>query len=170
MKPLFGDKGGIKEKIVLVENDKIISDSSEVAQTFNNFFSDTVRTLGIVENKLLLNNNNEMGNNNQGVEDAISMFESHPSIISIRQHVKIEGGFSFTLVLADDIKQEIKNLDSKKAGTFMDIPTKQLKQVCDAVSGPLAKIWNEEIIQGKVFPVKLKLADISPSSKLYKEL
>ena len=47
----------------------------------------------------------------------------------------------------------------------MDIPTKQLKQVCDVVCEPLSKIWNEEIIEHKIFPTKLKLADISPIFK-----
>ena len=38
MKPLFSDKGGVREKIVLVENDEIISDSLHVAEKFNNYF------------------------------------------------------------------------------------------------------------------------------------
>ena len=63
MKPLFGDKGGARENIVLIEKDRIISDNSEVAQEFNNFFESVVNTLGIVENKLLLNNHRMTGNN-----------------------------------------------------------------------------------------------------------
>ena len=38
MKPLFGDKGGTKQRIVLVEGDRIINEDAELAQTFNNFF------------------------------------------------------------------------------------------------------------------------------------
>ena len=57
MKPLFSDKGGIRDRIMLVENDQIISDSKEVAETFNDYFqiSGSVESLGITENKLLLN-------------------------------------------------------------------------------------------------------------------
>ena len=57
MKPLFSDKGGVREKIVLVENNEIISDSSQVAEKFNNYFqtSGSMESLGISENKLLLN-------------------------------------------------------------------------------------------------------------------
>ena len=62
IKPLFGDKGGAREDIVLVENDLIISDDMEVAETFNRFFEGTISTLGIIENKLLLNG--QMGNDN----------------------------------------------------------------------------------------------------------
>ena len=121
MKPLFGDKGGIRENIVLINNDKIISEDTEIAQTFNNFFENTVNSLGIVENKLLLNS---VEYTKEGVEKAIKMFETHPSIISIKEHVKVESQFSFSTITIEDIQKEIKDLNSKKAGTFMDIPAK----------------------------------------------
>ena len=55
MKPLYNDKNcGIREKIMLVENGEVIDDDLEIAETFNTFFSNSVDTLGIVENKLLL--------------------------------------------------------------------------------------------------------------------
>ena len=47
MKPLFGDKGGTKQKIVLVEGDRIINEDAELAQTFNDFFDNAVISLGI---------------------------------------------------------------------------------------------------------------------------
>ena len=43
MKPLFSNKGGVKDNIVLVKDNKIISDDTEVAQTFNDFFTNVVR-------------------------------------------------------------------------------------------------------------------------------
>ena len=46
---------------------------------------------------------------------------------------------------SDDIRLEIKNLNSNKVSTFMNIPMKQLKQTID--SEPLMKIWNEEMVQ-----------------------
>ena len=47
MKPLFGDKGGPKDNIVLVEGDRIINEDIELAQTFNDFFDNAVKSLGI---------------------------------------------------------------------------------------------------------------------------
>jgi ABC-type antimicrobial peptide transport system permease subunit len=85
MKPLFSDKGGVCDKIVLVENNEIISDDTHVAETFNNFFANAVDLLGITENKHLLNN--PVHNSIQGVENTIKMYETHPSIISIKSHV-----------------------------------------------------------------------------------
>ena len=39
VKPFFGDKGGTRDKIVLVEGDHIINDDAEIAQTFNDFLT-----------------------------------------------------------------------------------------------------------------------------------
>ena len=68
MKPLFSNKGGNKDGIVLVNDDKIISDDTEVAQTFNDFFKNSVSSLNITENKLLLT---ETEGTLQGAAEAI---------------------------------------------------------------------------------------------------
>ena len=60
---------------------------------------------------------------------------------------------------------EINDLNDKKAGTFMNIPVKRLKEVGDIVAESLAQIWNEEIIKNKKFTVELKVADITPLHK-----
>ena len=44
------------------------------------FFSNSVNTLGIVENKLLLN---PVSISDVGVEKCIKMYETHPSIVNI---------------------------------------------------------------------------------------
>ena len=75
IKPFFTDKGGSKNKVILVENDNIISDDKEVAQTFNDYFDKAVKSLGISENKILLT---EPKQSEGEVLDAIKMYESHP--------------------------------------------------------------------------------------------
>ncbi len=47
----------------------------------------------------------------------------------------------------------------------MNIPTKQLKLVGDIIVEPLMQIWNNEVIENKKFPNKLKYADITPIFK-----
>ena len=64
-----------------------------------------------------------------------------------------------------DIKNEIINLDIKKAGTFSNISAKQLKQVEEIIAGHLMEIWNKEIKGNKKFPSKLKYADLTPIFK-----
>ena len=45
--PPFSNKINSKEKIILIENDEIISSDIEVAKTFQQFFSSTVKNLDI---------------------------------------------------------------------------------------------------------------------------
>ena len=100
MKPLFSDKGGIRDKIVLIEDDEIISDGTEVAEKFNAYFSGTANSLGITENKLLLN---PVMENDGDVEQCIKKFKYHPSIISINRNVQIDAKFDFSPITAKDI-------------------------------------------------------------------
>ena len=110
---------------------------------------------------LVLETNNELSD----VDEAVAKFAIHPSIISIRDNVKIDQTFSFSEVNADEIKFEINGLNKNKAGTFMNIPAKQLKQAVDIINECLMNIWNNEIVQNKKFPTKLKVADIAPIFK-----
>ena len=49
-----------------------------------------------------------------------------------------------------DIEKSIGNLNSSKAGTFKNIPTKYLKKASDICSPFLASIWNQELILKKI--------------------
>ena len=60
---------------------------------------------------------------------------------------------------------EIKNLDAKKSGTFMNIPVKILKEAVEIVAQPLTDIWKTEVVVGMKFSSQLKLADITPLHK-----
>ena len=102
MKPLFSDKGGVRDKIMLVEKNEIISDSIKVAEKFNNFFqvSGSMDSLGITEDTLLLN---PVKTQDLDVNKCIQKFEFHPSIISIKRHVQIKEKFNFSPVTAEVI-------------------------------------------------------------------
>ena len=121
-----------------------------------------MRSLEIIENRFLVT---ETNNEESGVSEAIQKYENHPSVISIKENVKIDHEFSFSDVTIDEIKVEIKRLNIKKSGTFMNIPTKHLQQSIDIICEPLMYIWNNEIVINKLFPTKLKLADITPIFK-----
>ena len=47
IKPFFSDKGPMREKITLIENDEIIGNNKEISKIFNNFFSGIVAYLNI---------------------------------------------------------------------------------------------------------------------------
>ena len=120
VKPLFSNYGGGSQKITLVKDN-----DEEVAETFNKFFIDSVESLDITENKVLLN---DTGDLKDPVKIALKKFESHPSIIDIKNDVTVENKFSFSKVSICDIELEIRYLKTKKASTFISIPTKQFKK------------------------------------------
>ena len=99
------------------------------------------------------------------VDIALKKFECHPSILNIKEKVIVESTFSFSEVGCADMALEVKNLNIKKSGTYMNIPTKMLKQMTEVIVEPLVLIWNDEIIKNKKFPSKLKCADITPIFK-----
>ena len=74
--------------------------------------------------------------------------------------MSINSEFSFSQVTLNEMMMEINNLDTKKSGTYMNIPTKIMKESKEVVAEPLMHIWNIEIIENEKFPNKLKLADI----------
>ena len=118
--------------------------------------------MAITENKALLTDDSKIID---PVQKAIKKFENHPSILDIRNNVAINSSFVFSEVNAAEMLVEINDLDDKKAGTFMNIPVKRLKEVGDIVAETLAQIWNEEVIKNKKFAAKLKVADIIPLHK-----
>ena len=160
MKPLFSDKGGIRDRIVLVENGELISGDVEVAETFNTYFSNSNEALGITENKLLLN---PVCVSDSVISKCIKKFEAHPSIIAIKGHVEIKHRFEFLPVTTDDMEKELSALNSRKNGGC--IPTKQLKKMKHIVSEPLADIWNNECVKNKLYSDRLKLSAITPVYK-----
>ena len=60
-----------------------------------------------------------------------------------------------------DILNETTALNNKKNGTFGNIPTTRLKEVCDICAPALNDLWNNEIITQKSFPNNLKLVDLT---------
>ena len=168
--PLLSSKGKSSRKITLVENEEIVADDTQIADKFSKFFIETVSSLGIEDNKSLLNNVDYL---EDPVQKAIHKFKDHPSIREIKKNVSVENIFCFKKIDAKVMLTELRALNPKKSGTFQDIPVRILKQEEDIVVSPLTEIWNIEIVQNRKFSSKLKLADITPLHKkletIYKE-
>ena len=82
-----------------------------------------------------------------------------------KKNVPVTTKFTFIDVDVSEMKKEINDLNVKKAGTFMNIPIKILKEAVDIVAKPLTDIWKFEIVAGRKFSSQLKLADITPLHK-----
>ena len=95
----------IKSQIVLVENEKVVSENEEIAYLFNTYFNDITKGLNIerwpISNPpckdLLVN--------------AIRKYEMHPSILKIKSVFKSIRPFDFNFVSSDDISKIVTSLD-----------------------------------------------------------
>ena len=81
VKPFFSEKTPMNRDITLIEDDKIISESSKCAEIMNNFFTNAVNELGIDRNIHV----NHAINLNVSVVKAVLMYENHPSILKINE-------------------------------------------------------------------------------------
>ena len=162
VKPMFANSGMRHNKITLIENGEVITNDKSNAESFNGFFIDAVSSLAIEVNKALLDDASDI---HDPVKRAVKKFGHHPSIIDIKRNVAVTTKFSFADIDVSEMKKEINSLDAKKAGTFMNIPIKILKETVDIVAKPLADIWEIEIVAGRKFSSQLKLADITPLHK-----
>ena len=58
------------------------------------------------------------------------MFESHPSILKIKENVS-GTRFSFHTITLEEVELEIRNLNPNKASAYNNIPVRNLKQNFD---------------------------------------
>ena len=160
IKPLFSEKLNISRKISLIENDEIISNDVDVAETMNDFFSNAVVNLGIrgYQEDCLPNIDGD------NIISIIKKFKGHPSILNIKERVKVSEKFSFSICSIADIANGIHKLNINKPTTFNNIPAKVLVENCDICSPFITKSYNDSILSNK-FPEQLKKADITPAHK-----
>ena len=133
-----------------------MSNESEVAETFNNFFVTITDSLGIVENEDVLPSEDIIDH----IDQILFRFSRHPSIQQIRSLNVNIGSFSSEKESVQNMKNEVDGLNPPKSTTFKSILPKLLKNESDLVSSPLQIIFNNSIEQSS-FPDELKLADVS---------
>ena len=141
-----------KNKIVLVEDETIISKDVEVAETMNEFFVPVTDSLGINENS---GYENAMEGIADPIDKAVHKFSNHPSILKINEQYQNAGSFYFKKVTPDVVDKEIRNLNPKKATTHKNIPPKFLQSNSDICVELLTQIFND-CIENSSFPDELK--------------
>ena len=81
MKPFFTDKGMNHDKIILMEDDEIISENERISESLNNFFADAIINLNIPQYEDPTSNTNEL---DDLLLRAIEKYKNHPSIKLIK--------------------------------------------------------------------------------------
>ena len=105
------------QKMPQVENDEIISDKSQVTNSFSNFFENAIHSLGV--------KTNEYSNDNYGlknpVEIAIKKYQQHPGINLTKENITKNESFYFLPTEQESILKVIINLDNKKKKELLRI-------------------------------------------------
>ena len=115
-----------------------------MAEALNNYFIDAVQNLdikkfyGVEEDTNACNLSSE-----EKIDQIISRYEFHPSILMIKSKVNVSHKFKFEDVGKDEMYDIIKSLDPKK-GNSGDIPTDILVGSNDIVCGYLSDIYNQD--------------------------
>ena len=159
VKPLFSDKENIKNRnIIIVENDTIISNTKDVAEKLNNYFVEAVENLEI-EHFLLENEEANVTDHNDIIDTIIRKYTTHPSILKIKENVRVENKFEFVDMTSDEIETEIKKLDTKKPSMEDDMPAQVL----------VVSIFNNSK-NSNSYPHSLKISDVIPIPKTKEKL
>ena len=161
VKHLFSEKHFSSNKIILVEDDKIISEEAEVAKIFNEFFSKAVEELDI---KGFSTDNFTYDPETCIISNIVSKFRNHPSVLKIKEVVTVETPFHFLETTEENMLTKINKINTKKPTTFNNIPAKILVENSDIISPILNRINNDGKLKSQ-FPNQLKLADITPIHK-----
>ena len=159
IQPLFSDKVKMRRKITLVHKKELISEDIKVADTLNSFFENAAKNL-TAENRYLTN----PSQNFDPVERAIEKFETHPSILEIKEKEITGSAFSFRPIDPNYVENELKQLNQRKADIIDTIPSKSLKSSSEVSGTVLCNLINQAIENGE-FPDELKLADVTPTFK-----
>ena len=159
--PLFSEKHIISKKITLVEGEKIISDDIAIADTFNSYFSTIVENLDIDGFSTF---DYSYDPNRDYISNIIVKFEKHPSVVKIKENVKIQHKFHFEPVTEYMILKNIESLDTRKPTTYNNIPSKIIVENKDIFSPFITKMINRSSVTSR-FPNSLKLADVTPVYK-----
>ena len=165
VKPFLSDKIVSKEQITLVENNEIILEDSDVAQTLNSFFSNILANLKI---PAYVDSNSNLENVEDPIIKLILKYRDHPNILAIGElsKEKSDNPFLFTIIDKEEILKEILNLDTSKACQDTDIPTKILKENGAIFADFLHFLqFIKEFVKKSESPSAIKQANITPGFK-----
>ena len=98
------------------------------------------------------------------IEKIIGKFQNHPSIVKIKENIKVNKKFIFEDITDDEMFKIISSLDAKKGCIKDDIPIKLLLGTNDIVCAHLSQIYNNAKNKEE-FPTSLKTADVIPQHK-----
>ena len=156
VKPLISHKSVKKnDNIILLNNDDIVNNRSDVCNIFNEYFINVTSDIG----------SDDRLNYNDNTMSCAATHDNHSSIECIKSmDSSYSTEFSFHNVNVSAVKSHLYKLNVKKATGPDMLPAKLLKIGSDILCYPVCYLLNVCITQG-IFPRMLKCADVSPIYK-----
>ena len=139
-KPFFSSKYSPLEKLILVENQEIISNDLSCAELINNYFRHITDSLNIPQ----WPTTPEIESIHDPIRKAICKYQTHPSILNICSNFDNSTTFNFTLISHNDVIEEIKHLDISKSSSG-NIPLRIVKEYASSYLYPLTECFNNEL-------------------------
>ena len=157
--PFFSEKSVKKNnKIILTENDRIISDDKEIAEIFEDNFSNVTNFTDIPEYQPPEDTFLSL---RDPVLRAVKKYKHHLSILTIKKLMsKKDTGFEFKHFNRKDMSSKIQEKKGKKS--FIGILSKILKDSSLRLDEPLTDLLNNTV-HTYVWPIELGSADIAPT-------
>ena len=145
-------------KIMLKENDTIVTHATEIANIFNAFYGSIANYPVDFYDGL---------DRHAGLEDVLDKHYSHDNIVNIRARMGVQvSHFDFSKVSVNDVLKKIKSLKPGKSTGHDGIQDKFLKLAGENLACSLCVLFNT-CIDSCIFPTSIKMADICP---VYKKL
>ena len=145
IKPFFSNKGLKSNKLMLIENGKLLSEEP-LERTMNEYFTNITKNLNL-----------KPAARSSDLKDIINFYQNPISIIKIMSQSNSElEPFQFQRISSTELKKEILNLNNKKATREEDIPVNWLKGSIDTYLPVLTEIINSSFEQN-IFQTSLNL-------------
>ncbi|XP_022809244.1 uncharacterized protein LOC111346205 [Stylophora pistillata] len=122
VKPRLPSKGKTQSKIVLQENEQLITDPRFVAEIFNDYSCDATTS--------------------DGAQMSVDELTDHPSVKRIPEHFGHASNFDFQLIEAEYLKDILLKLSPRKAVGCDNISQRLLRITAPAVAQPLKCLIN----------------------------
>ena len=133
MKLFFSNKGLNSNKLIVRENDVLITDEKDLATLMNKYFVNITADLDFKRDS------ETPSDTSTSVSIILERFHCHQSILKIQEAFNTPDNFSFHAVSEDKVRREILRLDGTKSTPVGDIPAGVLKSTIDIHASILTK-------------------------------
>ena len=151
IKPYFNANGSSLNKMMLKENERLVTDEKKIAEIMNSYFVNITNNL-----PLKIDAESEIEEPSLSSQSPSQNFEDHKSVKKINETFDKNRNFSFQEVNEGQVRTIISKLDCSKAIPNGDIPVNILKSAIDIHINVLTNLINISF-RNNSFPDYLKL-------------